>query len=317
MTLRVGLLAFDRMTMLDLTGPSEVFHQADPRGEHYELVLISPGGGSVTSSSGIEITGTVSAREAGALDTVLVAGGGHLAHEDIDPELLHAAELLAAGARRVASVCTGAFVLAELGLLDSRRATTHWSHAETLALRHPKVTVEPDVIHVRDGRYLTSAGISAGIDLALAVVEEDLGSQRARDTARELVVFMQRPGGQSQFSTALRTPRVADQPLQAMMQAVLADPSDSHTVGTMAAHVGVSVRHLNRLFRAHTGTTPSRWLEQVRIDSAQALILDGHTFTTVARLSGLGSDETLRRAFARQLGTTPSTYRERFTTTSA
>jgi transcriptional regulator GlxA family with amidase domain len=215
----------------------------------------------------------------------------------------------------VASVCTGAFVLAEAGLLDGRRATTHWRRAADLARRFPRVRVEPDAIHVRDGRYVTSAGISAGIDLALALVEDDHGAGVAREVARELVVFLQRPGGQSQFSTALATPPARGDLLRTLVAAVLADPAADHSLPAMAAAAAVSPRHLARLFRAELGTTPARWVERVRLDRAQQLLLDGHSVTSAAELSGLGSDETLRRAFARHLGTTPTHYRRRFATT--
>lgn len=315
MTHRIGFLVFDRMTMLDASGPAEVFHHADPARKHYELVYISPAGGRVVSSSALELSRTVAAADAGPVDTLLVTGGACLVDGRLDTGLLESAESLAVDAQRVASVCTGAFVLAELGYLDGRRATTHWRHAHTLARRYPRVRVEPDVIHVRDGRYLTSAGISAGIDLALAVVEEDIGVDTARDTAREMVMFMQRPGGQTQFSTAPRTPPARKRLLRSLMEAVLAEPAAEHTVASMASVAGVSERHLNRVFQAEIGTPPARWLEQVRVDVARSLVLEGHGLTQVARLCGFGSDETLRRAFARHLGTTPSNYRERFGTT--
>ncbi|WP_255557144.1 GlxA family transcriptional regulator [Paeniglutamicibacter sp. Y32M11] len=313
--MRIGLLVFDGMTMLDASGPAEVFNLADPTRQHYEVVYVSPAGGPVVSSSGLELSRTLAAATVGDIDTLLVVGGPSLPDDGLPPKLLEAVKDLTAGARRVASVCTGAFVLAELGYLDGRRATTHWRHARTLAARYPLIKVEEDVIHVRDGRYLTSAGISAGIDLALAMVEDDLGVQTARETARELVMFMQRPGGQTQFSTALSTPPVQNGLLRALMDSVLADPADAHTVASMAAAAGVSVRHLNRMFRAEAGTTPARWIERVRVDAARSLILDGHRMTLVAQLSGFGSDETLRRAFARQLDTTPTSFRDRFTTT--
>lgn len=316
MSHRIGLVVFDGMTLLDVSGPAEVFHHADLSAEHYDVTHVSPAGGTVVSSSGMALSETVAADEVAPVDTVLVAGGDQLATGTLDTALLAAVAQLADGAERVASVCTGAFVLAELGYLDERRATTHWRHAHALARRYPRVQVEPDVIHVRDGRYLTSAGISAGIDLALALVEADLGVGIARETARELVMFMQRPGGQTQFSSALRTPPARTPQLRSLMDAVLAEPAAEHTVATMAAMVGVSPRHLHRMFRAELGTAPARWLEQVRVDVARTLILDGHTLTRVAQLCGLGSDETLRRAFARHLGTTPSNYRERFSTTA-
>ncbi|MGB9036413.1 MAG: DJ-1/PfpI family protein [Paeniglutamicibacter sp.] len=315
MTIRMGLVVFDGMTMLDASGPAEVFNLADPAREFYDLAFVSPRGGRVISSSGMELGQTLAAADAGPVDTLLVAGGARLPEGRINQELLSSVDSLATGAKRVASVCTGAFVLAELGHLDGRRATTHWRHAHTLATRHPRVKVEPDVIHVRDGRYLTSAGISAGIDLALSLVEEDLGVEIARETARELVMFMHRPGGQTQFSTALSTPPAQNGPLRTLMDSVLADPVGAHTASSMAASAGVSVRHLNRMFRAEAATTPARWLERVRVDAARALILEGRSMTQVAQLSGFGSDETLRRAFARQLDTTPTSFRDRFSTT--
>ncbi|MFE4974741.1 GlxA family transcriptional regulator [Kitasatospora sp. NPDC056651] len=316
MTHRVAFLVFDGVTLLDASGPLEVFHQAARLGHRYGTVLVSPDGGTVTTANGVALADTAAPPDLpDRLDTLVVAGADHLAARSPDGHLLAAAESLTRRARRVASVCSGAFVLAALGLLDGRRATTHWRHAAALALRHPGVRVEPDALHIRDGRYHTSAGISAGIDLALALVEHDHGAEAARAVARELVVFMQRPGGQSQFSTALATPPARSGPLRALTDAVLADPAADHSLPAMAATAAVSTRHLARLFQAELHTTPARWVERVRLDRAQQLLLDGHGITAAARLSGLGSDETLRRAFARQLGTTPTDYRNRFTTT--
>lgn len=312
MSHRIGVLVFDGMTMLDASGPAEVFHLADPARVHYELTFVSVGGGSVTSSSGLVLADTVAVAEAGACDTVLVTGGEALVTPRQDPHLLAAVQTLSASAQRVASVCTGAFVLAALGYLDGRRATTHWRHAHLLTRWHPRILVEPDVIHMRDGHFLTSAGVTAGIDLALAMVEDDLGVEVARNVARELVMFMQRPGGQSQFSHALSRPPAKSELLHMVLETVLADPPGNHTVTSMATAAGVSVRHLNRIFHAELGTSPARWVEQIRLDAAQTLILQGHPITRVAQLSGMGTDETLRRAFARQLGTTPTAFRERF-----
>ncbi|MEV6999671.1 DJ-1/PfpI family protein [Streptomyces sp. NPDC093982] len=315
MTHRVAFLVFDEVTLLDVSGPLEVLHQAGRLGHGYTPLLASPGGGDVTTSSGLTLARTVAATEVGPVDTLVVAGADRLAERRAEPELLSAAAALAERAPRVASVCTGAFVLAELGLLDGRRATTHWRHAKTLAHRHPGVHVEPDALHIRDGRYVTSAGISAGIDLALALVEHDHGADTAREVARELVVFMQRPGGQSQFSTALATPPARSDVLTSLTASVLADPAADHSVPAMAAAAAVSTRHLTRLFRTELQTTPARWVERVRLDRAQQLLLDGHSVTSAAHHSGLGTDETLRRAFARHLGTTPTDYRRRFATT--
>ncbi|MEU3105111.1 GlxA family transcriptional regulator [Streptomyces griseoflavus] len=314
MTHRVGFVVFDGVTMLDVSGPAEVLHQAGRLGRPYDLVLVSARGGQVRTSTGMPLSGTVTAAEAGRVDTALVAGGDLLAEQPVDTELLATARTVAARATRVASVCTGAFVLAELGLLDGRRATTHWRHAGTLARRHPRVRVEPDAIHVRDGRFITSAGISAGIDLTLALVEDDHGADAARRIARELVVFLRRPGGQSQFTTAV-TPPARHDPLRALIDSVLADPAADHGLPAMARAAAVSPRHLTRLFHTELGTTPARWVERVRLDRAQQLLLDGHGVTSAARHSGFGSDETLRRVFVRHLGITPTAYRQRFATT--
>lgn len=304
---------YDGVTLLDVTGPLEVLHQANLlHAGSYEAVLVAGAAGQVTTASGVVLAGVVTATEAvGGIDTVVVAGADHLVG-GVPDEVLEVTAKLAGGARRVASVCSGAFVLAALGMLDGRRATTHWRHAAAMARQYPKIQIEPDALHVTDGRYVTSAGISAGIDLTLALVEADQGAGTARAVARELVVFLQRPGGQSQFSTAMATPPARTDQLRAIADAVLADPAGDHSLPSLAAAAAVSPRHLTRLFRSEFRTTPARWVERVRLDRAQQLLLDGHSITTTARLSGLGSDETLRRAFARHLGTTPTEYLRRF-----
>ncbi|GAA1680239.1 GlxA family transcriptional regulator [Kribbella yunnanensis] len=310
-TRRVAFIVYDGVTLLDVSGPLEVLHQANRGTARYETVLVSPNGGTVTTAAGLSLAGTVKPNDVDELDTVVIAGADQLA-EQVPDDVRQTAAVLSDGAERVASVCTGAFVLAALGALDGRRATTHWRHAETLARKHPQVNVEPDALHITDGRYVTSAGISAGIDLTLALVEADHGPEVAREVARELVVFMQRPGGQSQFSTAIATPPAKSDPLREATAAVVADPAADHSLPALAASVAVSPRHLTRLFQTELQTTPGRWIERVRLDRAQQLILDGHSITAAARRSGLGSDETLRRAFARHLGTTPTEYKRRF-----
>jgi transcriptional regulator GlxA family with amidase domain len=310
-THRIAIVVYDDVTLLDVSGPLEVLHQANRDGARYESTLVSPRGGDVRTSSGPTLAATTAAAGAGPFDTVMIAGADHLV-DRIPDDLLTAVRTLADSAARVASICTGAFVLAALGLLDGRRATTHWRHAQTLALRHPAVHVEPDALHVHDDRYVTSAGISAGIDLTLALVEADHDAGAAREIARELVMFMQRPGGQSQFSTAIATPPPRSNPLRAVTETVVADPAADHSLPAMAAFAALSPRHLTRLFQSELQTTPGRWVERVRLDRARQLLLDGHSITTAARLSGLGSDETLRRAFARHLGITPTEYLRRF-----
>ncbi|GAA1253942.1 AraC family transcriptional regulator [Kitasatospora nipponensis] len=304
---RLAVLAYDGVRLLDVAAPLEVFGTAGG----YELVLCSPGGGPVTASTGTGLAVQADASTVRA-DTVLIPGSPTLPNAPLPAGLLAAAAALAAGARRVASVCTGAFVLAEAGLLDGRRATTHWRHAAALARRYPRITVEPDAIYVRDGHLTTSAGVSAGIDLSLALVEQDLGPQAAREVARDLVVFMQRPGGQSQFSVPARTPRPRHDALRTALEAVAADPGADHAAPLLAARVGLSVRQLTRLFRAQLDTTPAGYVETVRVEAARALLEAGESVAGAARRSGLGSDETLRRAFLRQLGVLPSQYAARF-----
>ncbi|GAA1603133.1 GlxA family transcriptional regulator [Kribbella karoonensis] len=302
---------YDGVTLLDVTGPLEVLHQANRGTPRYEVVLVSARSGEVRSASGVSLAGVITTAGAGVVDTVVVAGADHLV-DRVPEDVLEVTATLVQDADRVASVCSGAFVLAELGMLDGRRATTHWRHAAALARKYPRVRVEPDALHLADGRYVTSAGISAGIDLTLALVESDHGADLARAVARELVVFMQRPGGQSQFSTAMATPPPRTDQLRAITDAVIADPAADHTLPNLAAAAAVSPRHLTRLFQTEFDTSPARWVERVRLDRAQQLLLDGHNITAAARLSGLGSDETLRRAFARHLGTTPTEYLRRF-----
>lgn len=214
-------------------------------------------------------------------------------------------------------MCAGAFVLAETGALDGRRAATHWRLAGQLATAYPRVRVESDPVFVKDGDVVTSAGVTAGIDLALSLVEDDHGAGVARDVARELVVFMARPGGQSQFSARL-APHEAKQPVvRRVLDTVGADPAAPHSLESLAATAGVSARHLSRLFRGETGTTPGQYLESVRLEAARALLESGDdTVDTVAEVSGFGSSETMRRVFQQTLGVAPTAYRARFRTTS-
>jgi transcriptional regulator GlxA family with amidase domain len=287
------------------------------QGRGYEITAVSVAGGDVRTSTGLPIGGTARADTAMDFDTVVIAGGDRLVGLPIEKPLLEVVADLADRAGRIASVCTGAFVLAELGLLDGRRATTHWRHVRALARAYPRIQVETDAIFVRDGDVITSAGISAGVDLALAMVEDDHGPEVARDVARELVVFLQRPGGQSQFSVATRTPVPRHPVLRRLLDEVTATPAQEHTVPSMARLAGVSPRHLSRLFGDEIGTTPGRWVELIRLELAQQLLLQDSSVTVAAERSGLGSDETLRRVFARHLGVTPTEYRRRFRDTGA
>jgi transcriptional regulator GlxA family with amidase domain len=303
----IVMLAYDRVRLLDVTGPLEVFATSG-----IPVILCSPDGRDVVTSSGLRIGVNAAVSEITGAHTVIVPGSDDLPGGAFPAGSLDGVATLARDARRIASVCTGAFALAEVGLLDGLRATTHWRHTTTFARRYPRVEVEPDAIYVRDGRMLTSAGVSAGIDLALAMVEEDGGADLAREVARDMVVFLQRPGGQSQFSVAARTPRARHDGLRRLLDAVVADPAADHSLPALAVRGGFSVRHLTRLFREQIGGTPAAYVESVRLEAARALLEAGETVTAAADRTGLGSEESLRRIFHRHLGVAPSSYRARF-----
>jgi transcriptional regulator GlxA family with amidase domain len=309
---RVGILIFDDVKLLDVAGPSEVFSAANSLGATYELVLCSPGGGHVESSTGMRIPADADAFDDLWFETFLVAGGDALPTSPIGAEMLSAVCRLAEHASRVSSICTGAFILAAAGLLDGRRATTHWKHTRTLGRSFPKVTVEPDAIFVKDGSFYSSAGVTAGIDLTLALLEEDHGAELARSVAQDLVVFLQRPGGQSQFSPSLRGPRPQTPALRTVFDEVAADPAGDHSIPQLAARANVSPRHLTRLFQSEVGMTPAKYVELIRLDAAKSMLNAGHSVTSTAERAGFGSSESLRRAFVDHVGIPPRTYQQRF-----
>jgi transcriptional regulator GlxA family with amidase domain len=311
---RVGVVVFDGVKLLDVAGPMEVFAEANRvGGMRYELLAV--GAGEVTSSTGLTIN--VDADFSVDLDTVLVAGGERLVGYPIEPDLVEFVGALAKRTPRVCSICTGAFLLAAAGVLNDRRATTHWRHARLLAASYPKIRVEPDAIWVRDGQVFTSAGVSAGIDLALALVEKDGGGELARAVAQSLVVFLQRPGGQSQFSPSASHPRPRSDALRGVVDAVAANPGDDHSLGKMADAAAVSPRHLTRLFRAELGTTPARYVEEVRIDAGKRALEQGLSVAEAARAAGFGTPESMRRTFVLRVGVSPRAYQQRFRSTVA
>jgi transcriptional regulator GlxA family with amidase domain len=288
---------------------------ASPRG--YRLVVATADGLPVRTSSGVRIAADAALPDLvpEEIDSLIVTGALSMAGPLRDGRLMAALRRLAAGARRVCSVCVGAFLLAEAGLLDGRHATTHWAACDQLAARYPAVTVAPDRIFVRDGSVYTSAGVTAGVDLALALVEEDHGGEVARTVARWLVVFLQRPGGQSQFSERLRLPVPAGSPLRAVVDAIVANPAADHRVPELAVRAALSERHLSRMFLAQTRTTPARFVERVRVEAARELLeATDLPVDAVASRSGFGSAETMRRAFLRVVEVGPGEYRQRFRT---
>lgn len=311
----VAILVYDGVTLLDVAGPAEVFKEANRFGANYRIALLSPTGETVTSNLGFGITvdGAVSSEP--EPDTYLVPGSDRFPRAPVPLDLAEAARVPAPGARRVASICTGAFILAAAGLLVGKRATTHWKVTAKLADRCPTCRVAPDAIYVRDGNTYTSAGVTAGIDLALALVEEDHGPDLTREVARALVVYMQRSGGQSQFSAPLQGPPPRSPALREITDLVTADPQRKYSLDTLAKHLNVSTRHLTRLFHEELSTTPARYVESIRFDIARALLDRGHTATQAASLAGFPSYESLRRVFARELSISPTAYQRRFSTT--
>ncbi|MEU0192155.1 DJ-1/PfpI family protein [Streptomyces afghaniensis] len=315
-SLRVVFVVFDGFQPLDLTGPHEVFHSA---GDDYVCEVVAPRAGPVRSVSGLLVHAGHGVADLGpaGIDTLVVVGGRGVDQARQDEALVSWIAAAAAGARRVASVCSGAFLLAAAGLLDGRRVTTHWAREEQLAREHPGVRVDCEPIFVRDGPVWTSAGVTAGMDLALALVEDDLGRDVAHAVARQLVLFLRRPGGQSQFSVALWSRQPATDPVRAAVTAIHADPGARHDIAGLAAHAGLSPRHLQRRFTAELGVPPAAYVERVRVEAAQRALTEGdEPVEAIARRYGFTTAETLRRTFHRRLGIAPSDYRARFRSTA-
>ncbi len=311
---RVVIFTFDGVQSLDVTGPYEVFAAAGAGA--YSIELVAPGAGSVRAGSGLDLVATVALADiTGPIDTFLVAGGDAPGVRAVagDARLLAEVRRVAARSERVASVCSGAFVLAAAGLLDGRRATTHWTACEELARRYPQISVDPDPIFVRDGAVATSAGVTAGIDLALAFVEEDCGHATAMAVARRLVVFLKRPGGQAQFSATLAT-QADDHDDLGELQVWIAEHLDEDlAVSRLADRVAMSPRHFARIFRAATGTTPARFVALARIEAARRRLEESEVgVEAIAHECGFGTAETMRRAFLRTLRVSPTDYRGRF-----
>jgi transcriptional regulator GlxA family with amidase domain len=315
--LTVRVFAFPGVRLLDVTGPIEVFTSANDFGGRYRLEVVSADGLDVITSGGTRLGADLSVDDVREpCDVLIIPGGAEWEKLIRDDAFLEVVRQLHGRARCTASVCTGAFLLAAAGLLDGRRATTHWRNASQLASRFPAVQVESDAIFVQDGQLMTSAGVSAGIDLSLAIVERHFGARVARAVAKDMVVFMQRPGGQSQFSVRSQAVHTRHEMLRHVLDAVVEDPAGNHTLPAMARRAGVSARHVTRLFDDEVGTTPARYVEQVRMEAARAMLESGDdTMAVVARRAGFGSPESLRRAFMRHLGVVPSAYRASFHTT--
>lgn len=315
----IEVLAYPAVQLLDVAGPLQVFSSANDLVAEaggtppYVLhVVARAGSAGVTASAGLGITVKPLPRIGAPLDTLLIAGGPGVDAAAADPALLKWVSQRAAKARRVASVCTGAFLLGASGVLDGRRAATHWSYCAELARRFPLVRVESDPIFVRDGAIWTSAGVTAGIDLALALVEEDLGRTVALAVARYLVVFLKRPGGQAQFSTALSL-QTAEDKFGALHAWIARHLADDISLPVLARQAGMSERSFSRHYAEATGVTPIHAVERLRVEAARRLLSESRLpVKRISQRCGFGSEETMRRSFVRLLATSPQDYRTRF-----
>ncbi|MBG7702523.1 DJ-1/PfpI family protein [Streptomyces sp. MC1] len=309
-TRRVALLVVDGVSMLDVAAPSEVFAESRHSSRNYDLVVCSPDGKNVTTGSGLPLQADSNAHDEGPLDTVIITGGCSLPNRTLAPEHISAARHLASRARRVASVCTGAFVLGAAGLLDGRKATTHWHHTQRLQELYPRAEIIHDSELVSDGNLITSAGEGAGIALTLQLLKDDQGEKVRSVVARDLVVYQpQSAEPADEAATAPRNPVV-----RKLTEEIVADPSAQYTLTDLAVRAAVSPRHLSRLFQEELQITPAKFVEQVRFDTARSLLDRGASVTDTAFMSGFGSMETLRRAFIARLGVSPRAYQHRFKT---
>lgn len=310
----VWCLAFDGLQSLDLSGPWEVFAGANValRGDAYELRLVSTDGAPVSSHSGLTFH-TEPIPDAVPEHLTLLLPGGPGARRGQSPADLAAVVGLAGQAERVLTVCTGSFLAAAAGIADGRVVATHWHHAAELAQRFPNVSVDADALHVRDGALWSSAGVTAGIDLALAVVEHDHGAEVAQLIARHLVMFLRRPGGQSQFAAPVFSEPARTEPIRAARHRIDGAPAEDHRLDRLAQAAGMSPRHFARRFTAETGVSPAAYVSQARVAAARrALEATDATVEAVAARCGFGTAETMRRTFHRHLGVSPDDYRSRF-----
>jgi transcriptional regulator GlxA family with amidase domain len=314
----IDVLTYPAVQLLDVSGPVQVFASANDLvagtggARPYLLRVVAQGGEGATASAGVTLAAGPLTQGGEALDTLLVAGGEGAEAAAENQVLVDWVRQRATRARRIASVCTGAFLLAAAGLLDGRRAATHWMYCARLAQRFPAVHVEPDPIFVCDGPVWTSAGVTAGIDLALALVEEDLGRSVALAVARYLVVFLKRPGGQAQFSAALAL-QAAENPFGALHAWINEHLADDLSLAVLAGQAGMSERSFSRHYAQATGQTPARAIERLRMEAARRLLSETRTpIKRIALRCGFGSEETMRRSFLRLLTVTPQDYRSRF-----
>lgn len=319
---RIAFVAFDGMEIIDLTGPMDVFAYADQglrlmglsQDAVYPTQVLAKQPGPVMTGCGLRILADGAYGEIrDDIDTLIILGTPNVKALFADPSLQDWVHAMSTRVRRLVAICTGTFLLAKIGLLDGRRATTHWAYCDRLVSDYPQITVEPDRIFLRDGPISTSGGVTAGIDLALSLVEEDWGQEHALWVARFMVMFMKRPGGQSQFSGYLISESTKNKDLRKLQMWIMDHPSEDLSVEALAERVAMSPRHFARVFQAETGMTPAKFVEKARVDAARHLFgVTDHRIEQVAVTAGFGDPERMRRAFIRHLGINPHDYRSRF-----
>jgi transcriptional regulator GlxA family with amidase domain len=317
MTKLVAILALPGVQLLDVSGPLDVFAEANIQAadEAYRLRLIASTPGAVRSSSGARLVpdGVIGELAEEPIDTLLVAGCPNAADTRPTPAIVRWLREVAPLTRRYGSVCTGTFFLAQAGLLDGRHVTTHWAVSRQLAETYPSVLIDDDAIYVRDGKLCTAAGVTAGLDLALALVEEDPGRDIAMRVASQLVMFFKRPGGQKQFSRQGESLPTGRSVLQEVQRFIAANPAADHSITQLASRAGLSPRHFAGIFHGEVGMTPAAWVEAARISTARRLLeLGQHAPKQVAVECGFANADTLRRSFVRHVGVTPVEYRRRY-----
>lgn len=314
MTKLITALVYEEFGFLDVVGPMDVFTIANQRAGKalYKINTVTVGRSkTVAAESGMRLAVDGDLRHLEFTHTLLIPGGSGFRNVIAQQNTVQEIKRVTLLANRVVSVCTGAFVLAATGALNKRRATTHWAYANELAQAYPKVYVVPDELFISTGKYTTSAGIAAGIDLALALVAQDHGNALALETSQRMVLYLNRAGGQSQFSERFKAQHKTDDKFDQLLASVSANPTGNLSNGCLAENFAVSERHIGRLFRERTGTTPARWVERVRVDHARAQLEQGsQPMVNIALMSGFASIDTMRQAFKRVMGISPSQYRQ-------
>lgn len=312
----IGFLVYDGLQSLDLTGPLDVFAAANEHAQGqvpYSLLTIAPTNNTIRTETGLVITPDCDITSAPALDTLLIPGGAGSRREAGNAALLRWIRARADTTRRMVSVCTGLYILGATGLLDGRRATTHWQFADDVCVKYPAILLDTEHLHVADGKFHSSGGLTAGMDLALSLVEDDLGGDVALAVARHLVMYMKRPGNQLQFSAPLRAQSEGRGHFAGLVDWLLAHLDETISVERMASQVNMSARNFSRVFREEFGQSPARYLDQLRLERACILLTSGNAaIERIASRVGFASADAFRRAFRHRYGTSPGEYRERF-----